>query len=66
MTSTPPDTAALIGLSVGLMELYLAHRYSNPYFYGAASILIGVTLSTVSVILIRERKGPGRRPPRPK
>jgi cation diffusion facilitator family transporter len=51
------DTAALIGLSVALIGLYLAHLYSNPYFDGAASILIGITLCAVSVILIRESKG---------
>jgi cation diffusion facilitator family transporter len=51
------DTAALIGLSFALIGLYLAHRYSNPYFDGAASILIGITLCAVSVILVRESKG---------
>jgi cation diffusion facilitator family transporter len=51
------DTAALIGLTIAFVGVYLAHRFNNPYFDGAASILIGVTLCIVSVILARESKG---------
>lgn len=51
------DTAALIGLAVAFFGIYLAHRFSNPYYDGGASVLIGVTLCVVSVILIRESKG---------
>lgn len=51
------DTAALIGLTAAFIGIYFAHRFSNPYFDGAASILIGITLCVVSVILIRESKG---------
>jgi len=51
------DTAALIGLAIAFAGVYLAHRFNNPYFDGAASILIGVTLCIVSVILARESKG---------
>ena len=51
------DTAALIGLMVAFAGIYLAHRFSNPYFDGAASVLIGVILCIVSVILARESKG---------
>lgn len=51
------DTAALIGLAAAFIGIYLAHRFNNPYFDGAASILIGITLFVVSVVLIRESKG---------
>jgi cation diffusion facilitator family transporter len=51
------DTAALIGLTIAFTGVYLAHRFNNPYFDGAASILIGITLCIVSVILARESKG---------
>jgi cation diffusion facilitator family transporter len=51
------DTAALIGLMVAFAGIYLAHRFSNPYFDGAASVVIGVILCIVSVILARESKG---------
>ena len=51
------DTAALIGLMVAFVGIYLAHRFSNPYFDGAASVVIGVILCIVSVILARESKG---------
>jgi cation diffusion facilitator family transporter len=51
------DTAALIGLTAAFIGVYLTHRFNNPYFDGAASILIGITLCIVSLILIRESKG---------
>ena len=51
------DTAALIGLMVAFAGIYLAHRFSDPYFDGAASVVIGVILCIVSVILARESKG---------
>ena len=51
------DTAALIGLMVAFAGIYLAHRFSNPYFDGAASVVIGVILCIVSIILARESKG---------
>jgi len=42
---------------VAFAGIYLAHRFSNPYFDGAASVVIGVILCIVSVILARESKG---------
>lgn len=50
------DTAALIGLTAAFLGVYLGHRYANPYIDGAASIAIGVTLSVVALLLIRESK----------
>lgn len=50
------DTAALIGLAAAFLGVYLGHRYANPYFDGAASIVIGVTLAVVALLLIRESK----------
>ncbi len=50
------DTAALFGLAAAFLGVYLGHRYANPYFDGAASIVIGVTLSVVALFLIRESK----------
>ena len=50
------DTAALIGITIAFLGIYLAQRYNNPLFDGAASILIGVTLCVVALLLIRESK----------
>jgi cation diffusion facilitator family transporter len=51
------DTAALLGLIVALVGVYLAHAFNNPYFDGAASIVIGVILALVAVLLAYESKG---------
>jgi cation diffusion facilitator family transporter len=51
------DTAALLGLLIALAGVYLGHTLENPYFDGAASILIGVVLSSTSVFLAIESKG---------
>lgn len=51
------DAAALLGLIVAFIGIYLAHQWNNPYFDGSASIVIGVILATVAVLLAYESKG---------
>src|SRR5262249_34303420 len=51
------DTAALIGIAIALVGIWLAERFANPIFDGAASAGIGVLLMIVSVLLIRESRG---------
>ena len=51
------DTAALLGLIVALAGIYLAQAFNNPYFDGAASIVIGAILALVAVLLAYESKG---------
>ena len=51
------DSAALIGLVVALIGVFLAHFFENPYFDGAASIVIGMILAGVAVLLAYESKG---------
>lgn len=51
------DSAALIGLVVALIGVFLAHFFENPYFDGAASIVIGMILASVAVLLAYESKG---------
>ncbi|MGH7848276.1 MAG: cation diffusion facilitator family transporter [Candidatus Binatia bacterium] len=51
------DSAAMLGLLAALAGIYLAHRFNNPYFDGAASIVIGVILASVAVFLAYESKG---------
>ncbi|MDO8914731.1 MAG: cation diffusion facilitator family transporter [Coriobacteriia bacterium] len=51
------DSAAMLGLIVAFLGVFLGHLFKNPYFDGAASILIGVILMGVAFLLARESKG---------
>jgi cation diffusion facilitator family transporter len=51
------DIAALVGLAFALAGVYLGHALNNPYFDGAASILIGLLLVSVAIFLIYKTKG---------
>lgn len=51
------DTAALIGLFIALVGIFLAHQLNIPELDGAASILIGVVLAVSAWLLARETKG---------
>ena len=51
------DTAALIGLFIALIGIFLAHQLNIPELDGAASILIGVVLAVSAWLLARETKG---------
>ncbi len=51
------DAAALLGLIVAFAGVFMAHSLNNPYFDGAASIVIGLILAVVAVVLAYESKG---------
>jgi len=51
------DSAALLGLIVAFLGVFLGHQLDNPYFDGSASILIGVILAAVATLLAYESKG---------
>ena len=51
------DAAAILGLIVAFLGVFLGHLFQNAYFDGAASILIGVILMGVAFLLARESKG---------
>ncbi|MEH2060164.1 MAG: cation diffusion facilitator family transporter [Nostoc sp.] len=51
------DTAAILGLFVALIGIFLGHLFNNVYFDGIASIIIGIILAVVAVVLARESKG---------
>jgi cation diffusion facilitator family transporter len=51
------DTAAIAGLLVAIVGIYLAHSLEMPELDGVASILIGTILCVVAVLLLRESKG---------
>jgi cation diffusion facilitator family transporter len=51
------DTAALLGLLVALVGIFLGHALNNPYLDGVASIAIGAILGVVAGFLAYESKG---------
>ncbi len=50
------DAADVLGLIVAFLGIYLGHLYQNPIFDGAASMIIGVILTGISIILARESR----------
>jgi len=51
------DSAALVGLGVAGLGIYLSHRLNMPELDGVASVVIGLLLAGVAVLLIRESRG---------
>ncbi|MDD2945552.1 MAG: cation diffusion facilitator family transporter [Acinetobacter sp.] len=51
------DTAALCGLLIALIGIYLAHALNIPELDGMASIFIGLVLAVSAILLARETKG---------
>ncbi len=51
------DTAAVAGLVVALVGIYLAHWLDAPFIDGLASVFIGLILCGVASMLIWESKG---------
>ena len=51
------DGAALAGLGVAALGIYLSHRFGIPELDGAASVVIGLLLAGVAVLLVRESRG---------
>lgn len=50
------DAAALSGIVIAAVGVYLAHRFQNPVFDGSASIIIGLVLAAVAVFLAYESR----------
>ncbi len=51
------DTAALLGLVVAALGVFLGHQLNNPYLDGVASLVIGLILSATAIFLAYESKG---------
>lgn len=51
------DTAALLGLIVAALGVFLGHQLNNPYLDGVASLAIGLILSGIAIFLAYESKG---------
>jgi cation diffusion facilitator family transporter len=50
------DAADVLGLVVAFLGIYLGHLYNNPYFDSIASIIIGIMLTSISVVLANESR----------
>lgn len=50
------DAAALLGLIVAFMGVFLGHYFNNPLFDGAASLIIGLVLAFVAIIMVIESR----------
>jgi len=50
------DAADVIGLIVAFLGVYLGHTLKNPYLDGVASIIIGLLLTSVSLLLAKESR----------
>jgi cation diffusion facilitator family transporter len=51
------DSAALAGLAIAAIGVFLSQRFDMPQLDGAASMLIGLLLAGVAMLLIRESRG---------
>ena len=60
------DSAALLGLLIAALGIWLSHRWEMPALDGAASLLIGVLLAVVATFLTWQSRdlliGEGIRP----
>lgn len=50
------DAADILGIFVAFLGVYLGHMLNNPYIDGAASIIIGLILCSLSFMLAYETK----------
>ncbi|WP_201985089.1 cation diffusion facilitator family transporter [Hymenobacter rubidus] len=55
--SVMENLAALIGLALAGIGVFLGHWLNNPYFDGGASVAIGLLLMAVAVFLVGRTKG---------
>ncbi|HEX5313965.1 MAG TPA: cation diffusion facilitator family transporter [Gammaproteobacteria bacterium] len=51
------DSAALLGIVIAFLGIFLSRKTGIPWFDGVASILIGVILGVTAILLAREVKG---------
>lgn len=51
------DLAALLGLVIALLGVFLGHYLNNVYLDGVASLLIGLLLICMAVFMLNEAKG---------
>ncbi|PIQ20182.1 MAG: cation transporter [Cytophagales bacterium CG18_big_fil_WC_8_21_14_2_50_42_9] len=50
------DAADLLGLTVAFLGVFLGHYFQEPRFDGIASIMIGIILTAISALLLKESR----------
>lgn len=50
------DAAALAGLVTAFLGVFLGHYFNNPFYDGAASMVIGIILCFVAVVMVVESR----------
>jgi cation diffusion facilitator family transporter len=50
------DAADLLGLIVAFLGVFLGHYYNNPIYDAVASLIIGLILTSISLLLARESR----------
>ena len=50
------DSAALIGMAIAFVGIFLSQRLNNPYWDAGASLLIGLVLIGVAIVLANESR----------
>jgi cation diffusion facilitator family transporter len=51
------DSAALLGLVIAALGIFLSQSFKQPYFDGAASIVIGLLLCGIATVMVYESRG---------
>ena len=51
------DSAALLGLVIAALGIFLSQSFNQPYFDGAASIVIGILLCGIATVMVYESRG---------
>lgn len=51
------ESAAIAGLTIALLGVFLGHYFNNPLFDALASMLIGLVLILVAITMVKESKG---------
>ncbi|MDQ6698992.1 MAG: cation diffusion facilitator family transporter [Acidobacteriota bacterium] len=57
LTVVLEDTAALAGLAIAFLGVFVGHQFSNPYADGLASTAIGIVLAGVAILIAAECRG---------
>lgn len=51
------ESAAISGLTIALVGVFLGHYFNNPAYDASASILIGLVLVFVAITMVKESRG---------
>ncbi len=51
------ESAAITGLVIALLGVFLGHYFNNPMYDAIASMLIGIVLIIVAITMVKESKG---------